>query len=307
MVRFANQIAQAISDDHPDVLIHTFAYQYTEQPPRITKPDPNVVIMLCSIQCCQYHRYDQCPHNEAFLNHLQRWSTLTQRLYIWHYNTNFRHYLLPFPDLRQLPHSLKLYREHHVKGLIAQGMEPGGRGFMDELKSYLVAKLLWDASLDPQAIRTEFLHAYFAESADPMDAFLRLLHDRVGVEDIHGTCFDDLGLTGRSHPFSPGGKAVPLMTDDVVAQSRRLFAEAKDMVRDPAVLARLERVEFSLDYFETMRRFHQAAKGIAMADAWRQVQALADRSRQLGFAEWTMGRGSIERRLETMKATFDRD
>jgi len=35
-------------------------------------------------------------------------SALTNTLYIWHYNTDFGHYLMPFPDMRQLPTTITL-------------------------------------------------------------------------------------------------------------------------------------------------------------------------------------------------------
>ena len=34
MIRFVNQLADAIRDEYPDVLLHTFAYQYTLPAPK---------------------------------------------------------------------------------------------------------------------------------------------------------------------------------------------------------------------------------------------------------------------------------
>ena len=39
----------------------------------------------------------------SFLKALRSWGALTDTLYIWHYNTNFANYLMPFPDFDEFP------------------------------------------------------------------------------------------------------------------------------------------------------------------------------------------------------------
>ncbi len=46
ILRFAN----AVADSFPDKVISTLAYQYSRSAPKVTKPRPNVNIMLCSIE-----------------------------------------------------------------------------------------------------------------------------------------------------------------------------------------------------------------------------------------------------------------
>ncbi|MEI6502827.1 MAG: DUF4838 domain-containing protein, partial [Armatimonadota bacterium] len=52
LVRFVNAVADDIAKDYPDVAIETLAYQYTRKPLKVTRPRPNVIICLCSIECC---------------------------------------------------------------------------------------------------------------------------------------------------------------------------------------------------------------------------------------------------------------
>lgn len=49
LIRAVNQIAKSLSADFPLVAVDTLAYQYTQPPPTITKPEPNVIIRLCDI------------------------------------------------------------------------------------------------------------------------------------------------------------------------------------------------------------------------------------------------------------------
>ena len=48
-------VAEAIEKDSPNVRIDTLAYQYTRKPPRTIRPRANVIIRLCSIECCFRH------------------------------------------------------------------------------------------------------------------------------------------------------------------------------------------------------------------------------------------------------------
>src|SRR5207253_297307 len=114
---FVNQVAEAIEKEMPDKLIDTLAYQFTETPPKGIAPRKNVRVRLCPISVCQSHPYDKdyFDASKAFVSNLAAWSKITDTLYIWHYNTNFAHYLIPFPDFKQLPESVKLYKRSGVK------------------------------------------------------------------------------------------------------------------------------------------------------------------------------------------------
>ena len=84
IVWFVNQVADAVKDEFPDKFIGTFAYQYSRQPPTGIKPRENVVIRLCSIECCFAHPLDAgCPQNEKFMQDLKGWAELAPHLFIW--------------------------------------------------------------------------------------------------------------------------------------------------------------------------------------------------------------------------------
>ena len=77
LLRFVNQVAA----EFPDKTISTLAYQYSRQAPRITKPAPNVNIMLCSIECDR-----ATPIAEGctdFATDLVEWSALTDNIFLW--------------------------------------------------------------------------------------------------------------------------------------------------------------------------------------------------------------------------------
>ncbi len=114
---FVNQVAEAIAKDHPDKLIDTLAYQFTEKAPTGISPRSNVRVRLCPISVNEAHPYEQdnYPATEAFVKTLADWSKLSPSLYIWHYNTDFAHYLLPFPDFAEFPADMRLYKKSGVR------------------------------------------------------------------------------------------------------------------------------------------------------------------------------------------------
>src|SRR6185295_17638713 len=95
---FVNQVAEAIEKEFPDKLIDTLAYQFTETAPKNISPRANVRVRLCPINVCQAHPYDKddYPASKAFIDNLANWHKVSgDTLYIWHYTTDFAHYLMP--------------------------------------------------------------------------------------------------------------------------------------------------------------------------------------------------------------------
>jgi hypothetical protein len=120
-LRFVNAIADAVREEFPDKAIDTLAYQFTRTSPSKTKPRPNVIIRLCDIECCFSHPLNSPPNvdraNAEFTRDLTRWSQISDRLYIWDYVINFKHSIVPFPNLYTLKPNINLFVDHSVKGL----------------------------------------------------------------------------------------------------------------------------------------------------------------------------------------------
>ena len=193
LLRFVNSIAQDIEQDHPTVRIDTLAYQYTRKPPLTLRPRPNVIIRLCSIECCFAHSLEDCKskENAQFRDDIIAWQPVAPLLYIWDYTPNFGHYQQPFPNLDSLQPNVNFFVDHHVKGLFEQGnYSPGGMGELGPLRAYLLAKLLWNPKTDLARHRQEFLQAWYGKAAPKVGAFLDLMQDQVRGKDIHAHIFD---------------------------------------------------------------------------------------------------------------------
>ena len=120
-----NQVANAVADEFPDKLIDTLAYAYTRKAPKTMRPAPNVIVRLCSIECCFAHSFEACdsPVNKAFVKDVEAWSHVADRLWVWNYNTSFAHYFVPYPNLRVRDDNIRCFVRHNVRGSFEQDAE----------------------------------------------------------------------------------------------------------------------------------------------------------------------------------------
>ncbi len=191
LLSFVNKVAEIVEKDFPDRWIDTLAYQYTRKAPKTIRPRRNVVVRLCSIECCFSHPLSSCPENESFKRDTQDWARIAHTLYVWDYVTNFAHYIMPFPNLRVLQPNVQFFVKNKVKGIFEEGSYPaGGGGEFASLRSYMLSRILWEPGCDAQAAMEEFTSGYYGAAAGTIRSYIELLHDRVEKGKIHVRIFD---------------------------------------------------------------------------------------------------------------------
>lgn len=226
---FVNAVAERVEKTIPDVLLSTYAYLYTRKPPKKIKPRRNVMIQLCSIECCDFHAIDDpsCPLNRAFCADMAGWKKIANNVFIWHYNTNFKGYVLPFPNLRSIGKSVAYFAKNNGKGVF---MQAAGNGFsteLSDLRNYVMARCLWKPGRDSWREAEEFCRLHYAESAGPILAYLKWYHDLVDDSGAHPTCFP----TESSLSINP----------DSARRIMAYFQEALALAKSDAVRARVEK------------------------------------------------------------------
>jgi len=243
ILRFVNAVAIEVGKNHPEKLIDTLAYWYSEAPPLHARPLPNVRIRLCPIGACEAHAYENCKDDAYFLHHLRGWSAITNQLYIWHYVTNFSHYLLPFPDFDELAADIPMYRKNGVVGIFLEGdYSEGGGGENAELRSYVIARLLWNPSVEVNKIIDEFMAAYYGMAARPMRAYFDLLHRQVRPAP-----------QGKGqHMWIYTNPGAPYLSEGFLAQATELFHEAETAAGDDVTRMRISKARLSISYVRLM-------------------------------------------------------
>ncbi len=188
MISFVNEVARAVKEaGYDNVVIDTFAYRYTRTPPKGIIPEDNVIVRLCSIECCFSHTFDDasCKTNAAFMKDLKGWSSICSRLYIWDYCTNYCNFVGIFPDFGTLQRNMQIFREHNVKGVYEEGnytMKADTE--FGELRSYLIGRLFINPDTDLKADRDRFLAAYYGDGGEYIGEFLDLITANAGKNHL---------------------------------------------------------------------------------------------------------------------------
>jgi hypothetical protein len=218
VITFVNRLADDIREDYPDVLLHTFAYQYTKKAPEGLVARDNVIVRLCNIECSWDMPMEEQarvrPDSEAasFVENISRWGELCKHLYIWDYACNYRNYLLPFPNYRSLAKNMRTYHKNHIVGVLQEGnFAYGETTALADLESYLAARLLWDPYRDENAIIDEFIKGVYGEECYP---FIRRYVDML-CDSVQGK---PLKLYQNSD--------AAYITDELVSCAEELFAGA---------------------------------------------------------------------------------
>ena len=200
---FVNAVAERIEKAHPHVKVGTLAYWYTRKPPKTVTPRHNVQIQLCSIECCTLHAIDNpdCEQNRAFCQDTNEWGKICDDIWIWNYNTNFRSYDLPFPNLRSIAPNVRYFLRNNAKGVFMQANGNGLTGEFSDLRNYLISHLIWNPHLDADALLNEFVNLHYEAAASAILEYITFLHDNVESRGLHPRCFptpEDVGLDAES-------------------------------------------------------------------------------------------------------------
>ncbi len=230
LIHFVNQAAEAVEAEFPDVWIETLAYQYTRKPPKTIKPRHNVVPRLCTIECDFSLPLDESsyPQNVRFVEDIRGWSAITDKLYVWDYTTNFHNYVGPHPNFPAIPGNIRFFRDNRVVGLFEQGANEGPHAEFGELRSWLIAKLLWNPDQPVEPLLDDFFAGYYGAAAGPIRQYFDELQTLALDPEITVRIFD--ALRGR------------WLTREFVERAEALWTEAERLAADDPDLLRRVRM-----------------------------------------------------------------
>ncbi|MGZ3853691.1 MAG: DUF4838 domain-containing protein, partial [Flavisolibacter sp.] len=225
LLQFVNKVAAVF----PDKVISTLAYQYSRTPPLKTKPAPNVMITLCTIELNRSLPIETDPSSVSFKNDIVGWSKICNNIMLWDYEIQFTNYLCPFPLFHTLQPNIQFFTKYGVKAHFQQCNTGHGEEF-SELKSYLLSKLLWKPTANTDSIINDFMRGYYGKAAPYVRAYFDRLHEQSRISkqglDIYGT---------------PVWNAKTFLSSENIQEYNDLFDKAENAVKDnPAVLERVK-------------------------------------------------------------------
>ncbi len=279
-----NQVAEAVEQEYPRVIVDTLAYLETVKPPKTIRPRKNVAIRLCTDNCMWSRPFTPAEEVPAFRDAMTGWSAIHDRITIWDYCVNFSHYPAPMPNLPAIAANIRFFVAHNAKGVMEQGAYQSPCAENDLLRAWVFAKLMWDPARDLDALVQDFIWGYFGQAAPAIAEYNTLLTK-----------------TAQEHAESmkspKGGIRYPMdsefLTKDFLAAASALYDKAEQCAESGEIKQRVERDRLSILYVMLCRGPEFAGAGYgAMLDRF---EAIARREKMTHICE---GLADLEQTLQ---------
>jgi hypothetical protein len=134
--------------------------------------------------------------------------------------------------------NIKTFIDNKAIGIMEQGSYQERGAEFQELKAYLIAKLMWEPDIDADLVIDDFMLGYYGRSGQYIRDYFDLLQRSVTPETHFG-----IGLDAWD----------PLFTDELVEESIRLFTKAKKVADNEKILRRVNLAELPILYLKCKR------------------------------------------------------
>lgn len=255
LMHFINQVAHRF----PNKTISTLAYQFTRRAPypvngHIEKPDSNVNIMFCSIECGRQEAIATAPAEASFRKDMEDWAALTDNIYVWDYVVQFRNMWDPFPNLHVLQPNLKYFHNHGVRLMFEQGTGANNVTSWMELREYLLAKLLWNVDADPDSLLHDFCIHHYGLASQPAEELYREMHRSLIASgkrlDIYGYPVDAAQGYLAPEQIAKYQALIAVAYDSLsrYTPANNIYHYPYGLFTDKVVRDRIRYLELSIDY-----------------------------------------------------------
>ncbi len=177
LLPFVNKLARKF----PQIYIKTLAYFHAEKAPTNIEVEKNVVITLCTMngdQGCSYLD-PKCANARTSHKLATGWAELSDNIVIWDYVIDFRHQMMPFPNLAVQTQNQEFYEQLGIRGVYHQGSRDKNNELC-ELRQYILSKLLWegkDMNFSKEVSR--YVQAFYGEAAPHIIKYLNTMHNEL--------------------------------------------------------------------------------------------------------------------------------
>ena len=191
LLDFINEIARGIAKEYPDMLVQTYAYNFTLLPPRHIRPEPNVLIKWCdNYGRSEFSHALTDPENAHMRKGLEDWSAITRQLAVWDYGKrNVLHapgFYAPQVNISTIQPDLAFMHDQHVVAYMSEseGYVPSEHPFGDDfhsfhtLQAWLYYKMLQDPNRPLEPLLDTYFAGYYGAAARPMRELLRYMERR---------------------------------------------------------------------------------------------------------------------------------
>lgn len=228
---FVNYIARGVKAKYPDVIIQTFAYSYTQKPPKTIKAEDNVMIRYCDAQL--YHPLVAGTPNAK---ELEEWNKYASKKSIWSYWRIFDGYLYPFVKTRKdIAGEMLLCKKDGVYSYFGENEAMLSRSFAIQ-QHFLGMKMLDDPTQDIYKLNDRFMRAYYGKAAPFMMKYLEYLekHQEVTRSFLNKEFFEKVNgwLDEAEKAVKDDKKSLQHVQCERVIVDRTMFLRINELLKE---------------------------------------------------------------------------
>lgn len=183
-----------------------FAYHGTKESPTYLGEDgqyhatsekvimnKNVGVLIAPIE--SYYTssfYEKKNIEKGESEQIKSWSCLTDKVYMWTYETYFNNYLYPYNSWDAMVENYRFCLENHAVYIFNQGQtnQSSPTGFM-AFKYYIDSKAGINVNVSYAELEEKFFRGYFKEAAEPMKKYFDALRGRLSyLENTYSETVD---------------------------------------------------------------------------------------------------------------------
>ncbi len=288
LLYFVNRVAKGIEVRYPNVIVSTLAYLETVKPPKTLHPRRNVAIRLCTDNCMWEYPFTPARDTSAFREALTRWSAVYDRIHIWDYCVNFSHYTAPMPNMDVIASNIRFFVENNAEAVMMQAAYQSPAAERDEMRSWVIAKLLWDPSRDVRDLMLDFNRGYYVRAAPEIEKYEALL--RQTAEEHKATLASPKG--GIRYAMDDS-----FLSESFLAEATVCFDRAETLAEDDEILRRVRRARLPILYVHLCRGPEGVGDGYAtLLDTFEAIARLE------GLTHIYEGPPDLEKKLEAWRA-----
>jgi hypothetical protein len=296
ILRFVNAVADDLAEDYPDVLIDTLAYRYSRSVCK-TVPADNVIVRLCTIECCFSHPLGTCPDvygkpgsDNTIADDIRAWGAVTDNVYVWDYVTNYAEAVTIFPNFNTLLPNVKFFADHSVTGVYEEGNYFSETGDFSDLRCYIMAKILWDPFMSEEEYWghiDDFLRGMYGRGWKNIRAYLDLAQELVkdthfGIYDRAAECLYKNQLSKRSRDELPDTLTLDMIVNyettdwspyllyyrsytpsELVSRGYELF-DAALAAADEDQAERIGKIKLQLDFLNSYTMYYKYSRDVML-------------------------------------------
>ena len=262
LIAYYNDVAERVNKKYPEKRFGFLAYMNYLLPPTEHEVNPSLAPMVAPIEQCPLHAPygGKCWQRDLLFDGIKKWCELSDKVFIYDYEPGFLvSGKVPWPCVNRVRVEVPLLGKWGLRGFLHQSQ----LSLMNQGPNlYVMAKLMWDAEADVDALLDDYYSKLFGPAAQPVRAYWDALEEMTINSPVH------------QHEEEIAKIVYPL---DKVRPLGRFIEQAEAAADSEVIRRRVKVIRYSYDNLMLYLQMREAEDRVEFVEAAR----LAERQFEL--------------------------